>query len=367
MNDIKYMKMALELAEKGGGWVNPNPLVGAVIVKENSVIGSGYHERFGGLHAERKALESCRVSTENATIYVTLEPCCHFGKTPPCTDAIIKSGISRVVIGTPDPNPIVSGKSIEILRSHKIQVDVGVLEQECKDLIKIFTKFKSTNTPYVVMKYAMTMDGKIATFTNQSKWITGAKARVHVHQNRHNYAAIMVGVNTVIYDDPLLTCRLEHAKNPIRIVCDTDLRTPLSSKLVQTAREVPTIIATCERDEAIHKAYQDSGCNIVVVGKHKNHVNLAELMTVLGNQNIDSIILEGGSTLNWSALRSKIVDCIQAYIAPKIFGGKDAKSPVGGQGMASPDDAFMLKQSQITQLGEDILIESEVIYSCLQE
>ena len=218
MNDIKYMKMALELAEKGGGWVNPNPLVGAVIVKENSVIGSGYHERFGGLHAERKALESCRVSTENATIYVTLEPCCHFGKTPPCTDAIIKSGISRVVIGTPDPNPIVSGKSIEILRSHKIQVDVGVLEQECKDLIKIFTKFKSTNTPYVVMKYAMTMDGKIATFTNQSKWITGAKARVHVHQNRHNYAAIMVGVNTVIYDDPLLTCRLEHAKNPIRIV-----------------------------------------------------------------------------------------------------------------------------------------------------
>lgn len=367
MNDSKYMKMALELAQKGNGWVNPNPMVGAVIVKDDIVIGKGYHERFGGLHAERNALANCKDSPQNATLYVTLEPCCHHGKTPPCTDAVIESGITRVVIGTLDPNPEVAGKSITILRGHNIQVEVGVLEEECKSLIKIFSKFITTKTPYVLMKYAMTMDGKIATYTKKSKWITGEEARLHVHQNRHHYSAIMVGVNTVIDDNPLLTCRLEHGKNPIRIICDTSLRTPLSSKIVQTAQEVETIIATCEHDKQKHKAYQDNNCRIVVVDKTDNHINLTHLMKILGTMGIDSIMLEGGSTLNWSALQAQIVDGVQAYIAPKIFGGDQAKSPVSGLGVGLPDEAIILKHSKLFRLDEDYLIESEVIYPCLQE
>lgn len=365
--DSKYMKVALELARKGAGWVNPNPMVGAVIVKDGIIIGKGYHEEFGGLHAERNALVSCSDSPENATLYVTLEPCCHYGKTPPCTEAIIHSKIARVVIGTLDPNPIVSGKGVEILRSHNIQVEVGVLEEECKELIKIFAHYIINKRPYIVMKYAMTMDGKIATYTNQSRWITGEKARNHVHSDRHNYSSIMVGVNTVINDDPLLTCRLENTKNPIRIICDTSLRTPLTSRIVHTAKEVDTIIATCEVDPVKHEPYLKAGCKIVVVGEVDNRVNLVELMEVLWNMNIDSVILEGGSTLNWSAIKYKTVDLVQVYIAPKLFGGSSAKSPIGGLGIDIPSHAFTLSEPKITRFDEDLLLESEVIYTCLQE
>lgn len=367
LEDLKYMQVALELARKGAGWVNPNPMVGAVIVRDGIIIGKGYHEKFGGLHAERTALAFCTDSPRNATLYVTLEPCCHYGKTPPCTEAIIRSGIARVVVGTLDPNPIVSGKGVEILRSHNIQVDIGVLEEECKDLIKIFTHFIANKRPYIVMKYAMTMDGKIATYTNQSRWITGGKARGHVHSNRHIYSSIMVGVNTIINDDPLLTCRLVNSKNPIRIICDTNLRTPLTSKIVQTAKEVDTIIATCEVDTLRHEVYQKAGCKIVVVGRLDNHVNLMELIEVLGNMNIDSVMLEGGSTLNWSALKNNIVHCVHAYIAPKLLGGASAKAPIGGLGIDDPNHAIKLTEPKITRLGEDLLLESEVIYTCLQE
>lgn len=361
------MKMALALARKGEGWVNPNPMVGAVIVKDDCAIGQGYHEKFGGLHAERNALANCTASPQNATLYVTLEPCCHYGKTPPCIDAILNSGISRVVIGTLDPNPNVAGKGIDILQKHGIQVDVGILENECKELIKSFAKFITTGKPYVMMKYAMTMDGKIATSTNESKWITGETARLHVHRTRHQYTAIMIGVNTVIQDNPSLTCRLEHGKNPIRIICDTHLRTPLSSSIVETANQVDTFIVTSQANEALHRAYQDKGCKMLVIGETNHHLNLTELMTVLGSMGIDSILLEGGSTLNWSALEAQIVDCIQAYIAPKLLGGATAKSPIGGLGISSLHEAFHLKQVSVQQISDDYLIESDVIYPCLQE
>lgn len=404
MKDEAYMKLAIALAKKGEGWVNPNPMVGAVIVKsgaygtnncgigtsncENSenddaVIGSGYHERCGSLHAERNALANCKESPQGATLYVTLEPCCHYGKTPPCTDAIIESGISRVVIGTLDPNPLVSGKGAALLRSHNIEVTAGILEAECRALIRRFTHFITTGTPYVTMKYAMTLDGKIATHANLSQWITGSTAREHVHRERHCYHAIMAGVNTVLCDDPLLTCRLmntsgesdapgscNHAqtvRNPIRIICDTHLRTPLSSQIVQTAAEVETILATCEADIAKHRPYEQAGCNILTIDEKDGHVNLNTLMHKLGEQKIDSILLEGGSTLNWSALESKIVNNIQAYIAPKLFGGVLAKTPIGGAGVASPSDAFTLTAPAITQLGNDYLLESEVAYPCSQE
>lgn len=366
MDDREYMKLALELAKKGDGYVNPNPMVGAVIVKEGKIIGEGYHEYFGGLHAERKAIKNCRESPEGATLYVTLEPCCHYGKTPPCTEIIIQSKIARVVIGTLDRNPIMAGKSVEILRKHQIQVVVGVLEEECNKLIKVFHKFITTKRPFVLMKYAMTMDGKIATYTNNSKWISGEEAREQVHKLRHSFSAIMVGVNTVIQDNPLLTCRLKDGKNPIRIVCDTNLKTPLTSKIVQKAKWIPTYIATNCEDPVQKEPYIQHGCKLLYVRKKENHIDLMELMNILGSMNIDSILLEGGSMLNWSALQQQIVDEVQVYIAPKIFGGI-ANTPISGSGVAFPGDAISLCPYSISQIGKDYLIESEVIYSCLQE
>ena len=344
MSDTEYMKLAIKLAKKGAGYVNPNPMVGAVIVKDNRIIGQGYHEIFGGLHAERNALKNCRESPVGATLYVTLEPCCHYGKTPPCTEAIIKSGITRVVVGTLDCNPIVSGKGVKVLEENNIQVVIGILEMECQQLIKVFRKYVTRHIPYVFMKYAMTMDGKIATYTNQSKWISGEKARKQVHQFRHKVTAIMVGVNTVIQDDPLLTCRLENGENPIRIVCDTDLRTPITSKIIKTANDIKTYIATSSIDESKIALYRKCGCEIIYTKKKGNHIDLMNLMQCLGNMQIDSLLLEGGSAMNWSALEQQIVDEVQIYIAPKIFGGS-AKSPVSGQGVAFPNLMIQMYRS----------------------
>lgn len=369
MKDLEYMKQAIELAKKGSGFTNPNPMVGAVIVKEGEVIGRGYHERYGGLHAERNALLNCSNSAQGAEMYVTLEPCCHYGKTLPCTEAIIKSGISRVVIGTLDPNPKMSGTGAAILQRNNIRVETGILEQDCKALIRTFAKFITTGKPYVMMKYAMTMDGKIATYSKQSKWITGEKARYLVQQTRQQYSAIMAGVNTIIQDDPLLTCRLENAANPVRIICDTNLRTPFNSRIIQSASAHPaeTVIATCCTDENKKRQYRKKGCRIIETSRKDGHVNLSELMEILGKMNLDSILLEGGSLLNWSALQAGIVDGIQAYIAPKIIGGSLAVSPVGGMGVSLPDEAFLLANTRFISVGNDFLMESEVVYPCLQE
>ena len=323
MNDSDYMKVALQLAEKGCSFTSPNPMVGAVIVKNGKIIGQGWHEKYGEAHAERNALTSCTENPKGATMYVTLEPCCHYGKQPPCVNAIIKAGIRRVVIGSSDPNPLVSGKSIEILRGQGVIVTEHILQEDCDRLNEVF----------FLMKYAMTMDGKIATQTGVSKWVTGDIARHHVAVQRHRYTAIMVGIETVLTDDPLLTCRIDNGKNPIRIICDTTLRTPL---------------------------YERKGCYILPVGERGGHVDLEQLMDLLGQKQIDSILLEGGGTLNWSALSCGIVQKVQAYIAPKLFGGQTAKTPIEGVGVYSPATAFRLKNSRFVRLGEDFLIESEV-------
>lgn len=361
MTDEQYMRLALDLALKGGGHVNPNPLVGAVIVKDGQIIGSGYHERYGGLHAERNALASCSVSPEGATLYVTLEPCCHYGKTPPCTEAIIENKISRVVIGSSDPNPLVAGKGVRQLRSHGIQVDEGLLQAECDRINQVFFHFISRRTPYVVMKYAMTMDGKIAAASGQSQWITGEEARKNVHKDRSFYTAIMVGIGTALTDDPLLTCRIPGGRNPVRIICDTHLRLPLSSRIAATASEVPTIILTCCKEAEKRAALEKAGCRILFVPEKDGHVDLSEAMKLLGEQNIDSILLEGGASLNWSALKSGIVNKVQVYIGSVIFGGAASKSPVGGPGAAFPKDGFRLSAPEIRVFGNDILLESEVI------
>lgn len=366
MTDQDYMKRALLLAARGTGGVNPNPLVGAVIVKDGRIIGEGWHKQFGGPHAERNALASCTGSAKEAVLYVTLEPCCHYGKTPPCTEAILESGIRRVVVGAADPNPLVAGKGIRFLKEQGILVEEGVLEKECKELNYVFYHYIKTRMPYVVMKYAMTMDGKIAAVSGKSKWITGELAREHVQKDRNRYFSIMTGVGTVIADDPLLTCRYPGGRNPVRIICDTSLKTPLESKIIKTAGSVPTIIATGCLDENVIKLYQKAGCQIYTVPTKNGHIDLKKLMEMLGEAGIDSVLMEGGSTLNWSALNSGIVNRVQAYIAPKIFGGTGAASPVGGIGAEFPEQAFMLGKPAVTWFGEDILLESEVI-PCLQE
>ncbi|MFT4145970.1 MAG: bifunctional diaminohydroxyphosphoribosylaminopyrimidine deaminase/5-amino-6-(5-phosphoribosylamino)uracil reductase RibD [Mobilitalea sp.] len=367
MTDEKYMNLALTLAKKGIGFVNPNPLVGAVVVKEGKIIGQGWHEIYGGWHAERNALSTCSESTNGATMYVTLEPCCHYGKTPPCTDAIIQNGIKKVIIGCLDPNPLVSGKGVSILRDAGVDVVTGVLEDKCRELNKVFFHYIKTKTPYVVMKYAMTMDGKIATTSGNSKWITGISARENVHKSRNQFSSIMVGVGTIITDNPSLTCRLADGRNPIRIICDTNLRTPLKSTIVTTAKDVKTIIATACDNRERQKPYIAQCCEICNINTKDNYIDLNDLMHQLGKAKIDSILLEGGSLLNSSALQSRIVNKVQAYIAPKLFGGDQSKTAVGGTGIQEISSCFSLKNRTITWFDEDILMEGEVDYTCLLE
>lgn len=363
MSHEKYMKAALKLAENGLGFVDPNPMVGAVIVRSGEIIGRGYHHRCGELHAERNAFADCDsrgIDCSGADMYVTLEPCCHYGKTPPCTEAIIEHKIKRVFIGSADPNPLVAGKGVKILRDNGIGVTENVLRRECDELNEIFFHYITSRTPFVTMKYAMTMDGKIACYTGKSKWITGEAARNNVHRERLKHSAIMIGIGTVLADDPMLTCRLENGRDPIRIICDTHLRIPLDCNIVKTAKEVTTIIATSSGNAEKRRALCELSCNTIVVGEKNGHIDLNELMTELSSLEINSILLEGGGELNWSMLNAGFVNKIQTYIAPKIFGGENAKSPVSGIGFAFPDEAAILYDTKIKRIGEDILIESRV-------
>lgn len=359
--DIIYMRRALELAVRGAGHVSPNPMVGAVIVKDGRIIGEGWHERIGGLHAERNAFKHCTEDCTGATIYVTLEPCCHWGRTPPCTDAIMEHKISRVVVGCLDPNPLVAGKGLTILRDAGIECVSGVLEDECLAVNEVFFHYITTKTPFVVMKYAMTLDGRIAAFTGDSKWITGETARRHVHETRKRLSAIMVGIGTVLADDPMLNCRIVSGVDPLRLICDSYLRTPLDSQLVRTAKDIPTWIFFADADVSRKAALEDAGVTVIPMPDETGtHVDLAAAMQYLGQQQIDSILLEGGGTLNGEALRLGLVHRVQAYIAPKLIGGSAAHGPVGGAGIARMADALQLDGTTITRLGEDILIEGRI-------
>ena len=374
MTDQNYMLQAIQLAKQGEGWTNPNPMVGAVIVKNGRIIGKGYHKKCGELHAERNAIASLTESAEGATIYVTLEPCCHYGKTPPCTEAIIEQKIKRVVIGSRDPNPKVSGKGIKMLQEAGIEVIEDFMREECDRLNPVFFHYITTKTPYVVMKYAMTLDGKIATKTGASKWITGEAARAEVQHMRHRYMGIMAGIGTVIADDPMLNVRVEGWKSPIRILCDSGLRIPLDGQIVKSAGKYRTIVAYAdsENTEAKRKRLHELGVETICCPDENNQVDLKKLMKYLGEEGIDSILLEGGGTLNDSALRAGIVQEVQAFIAPKLFGGMNSKTPVEGIGVRFPSEAVKLKCTDICQIGEDIRITCQVCgkeqeESCLQE
>ena len=357
-----YMQMAIDIAKTAMGYTSPNPMVGCVVVKDGRVISKACHERCGEFHAERNALLRCDEDTAGAEVYVTLEPCCHYGKTPPCTDIIIESGIKKVYVGSLDSNPLVAGKGLEILRDNGIEVECGILEDECIKLNEIFFHYISTGLPFVAAKYAMTLDGRIASHTGSSKWVTGEKSREYVQVLRKKYSGIMVGINTVIEDNPMLNCRLEENKsgelNPVRIILDSKIRIPMDCNIIKTAKDIRTIVVYGRNDmtdERKRQLLKDNGVELISTGSER--VDLKVLMKILGGMGIDSILLEGGATVNAAAFQSKIVNKIYAFIAPKLIMGENAKSPIGGRGIELMENAIQLKNISTEYIQDDILIK----------
>ncbi|MCC8174409.1 MAG: bifunctional diaminohydroxyphosphoribosylaminopyrimidine deaminase/5-amino-6-(5-phosphoribosylamino)uracil reductase RibD [Odoribacter sp.] len=359
--DIYYMQYAIQLAQQGKGYVNPNPLVGAVIVKNGKIIGEGWHEQYGGLHAERNAFKNCTESPEGATLYVTLEPCCHYGKTPPCTEAVIENKIARVVIGLIDCNPLVCNKGVKQLEKAGIEVVTGLEELAIREQNKVFIKYITTGMPWVTLKTAMTLDGKIATYTGNSKWVTGEQSRLLVHELRANLMGIMVGANTVKVDNPMLDCRLPGVhRQPVRIIVDSQASLSLDSRVVITSYTQKTIVAhTCVASLEKIEQLQRLGVETLLCEEKEGHVSLTSLLQQLGKMGIDSILLEGGGELNYSFLQEKLVDEVYAFIAPKIIGGRTAPSPVEGDGIDFMDKAIELQNIQLERIGNDILIKGK--------
>ena len=355
--DKEFMKRALDLAVNGIGKTNPNPLVGAVIVKDDRIIGQGWHERYGEAHAEVNAVKNALESIESSTVYVNLEPCCHFGKTPPCTELLIEKKVKRVVVGTMDPNLLVAGKGVERLREAGIQVTTGVLEQDCKELNEVFFHYIQKQRPFVVLKAAMSLDGKIAAPSGESKWITEEEARKDVQLLRNRYSAIMVGVETVIKDDPELTCRFEGGRNPVRIILDSSLRIPIDSRVLTDQGRNTTLLACTERASPENVKQREAlGAKVIHCRSRNGRIDLVDLMDKLGDLSIDSILLEGGATVNESAIAQGIVNKLILYVAPKIIGGERSKTFVGGLGISRLDQAYPLRIESMEHVGEDMKI-----------
>jgi len=362
--DINFMRRALELSWQGAGFVNPNPLVGAMIVKDGKVIGEGFHEYFGGPHAEVNAIRNAGGSVEDATMYVTMEPCSHTGKTPPCTEAIIASGIRKVVAGIQDPNPLVSGEGFMMLQKAGIEVNTGILKDDIEKLNEIFLHYIRTKTPFCTIKTAMTLDGKTAAVSGDSKWITCAESRGYVHELRHRYSSILTGVDTIIADDPELTDRSAGKKqsNPVRIIADTSARIPLHSRVL-TDKQAPTILATTQKaNPDILKQIEKLGIRIIICPLADNRVDLIYLMRELGGMGIDSVLVESGGELNYSLITGKLVRKMVTFISPKIIGGKTAGTPVRGKGFDLMSQAIDLEISSFGKMGEDIMIETYFKY-----
>lgn len=359
--DEKYMRLAMQLAGNAIGRTSPNPLVGAVIVKDNRVVGCGWHRKAGTPHAEVHALNQAGELAQGADVYVTLEPCAHYGKTPPCAKALVKAKVKNVYGGLLDVNPKVAGKGFKILEDAGIHVEYGFLQDELRKQNEVFFKWIEHKKPFVVLKAAMTLDGKIATATGQSKWITNETSRAYGYKLRDIYDGIMVGINTVIEDNPMLTARVDGGKNPIRIVVDSSLRIDINANVVQD-KSAKTIIATtdkADKDKILKLQAQD--VDVIVVDKDENDkVDIEKLLDILGQQNICSILVEGGATLSGSFVARKLVDKVYFFIAPKIVGGKEAKTPVAGTGILNLQEALALKDIQIEKLEEDILIIGRV-------
>jgi len=354
------MKRALKLAKKGEAWVSPNPMVGAVIVKDNRIIGEGYHEKFGGNHAEINAINHATETIEGATIYVNLEPCTHYGKTPPCVERIIACRPARVVIGTADPNPLVAGGGIRALKQSGIETTVGVLEEACKRINERFFKFIRTGIPFVTLKYAQTLDGRIATSAGHSRWISSEKSLSFAHMLRSHHDAAVIGVGTLLTDNPELTTRLTRGRNPLRVVVDSHLRTPLDSGILINQNTAKTIIAsTSNADSEKRERLDKMGIETMVIEQDDNHrVDLTKLFAELGKRKISSVLVEGGAAVITSLLKGKLVDRVVIIIAPKIVGkGVEA---VGDLGIKSMNESLKLTYKKILRKGDDLIIDGRI-------
>lgn len=361
-SDSYFMGLALALAEKSAGRTSPNPAVGAVLVNGGEVIGSGRHKKAGMPHAEVEAIVSVKEKKrlQGSTMYVTLEPCCHSSKRSSCTKAVIDAGIGRVVASMKDPNPEVNGHGIEELRRAGLKVETGLRGNEARKLNTAFAKFITTKEPFVVLKAAMSADGKTATRTGQSKWISSAQSRKRVHELRNIVDAVIVGINTVLRDDPKLTCRSPGGRDPLRVVLDSGLRIPVDARVLADGN---AIIATTGRcDKRKKNALEEIGVEVLVVGSDGdgvggNRVNLKEVLGVLAARGLIHIMIEGGSEISASALGQGVVDKVVYFIAPKIIGGRDAKTPVGGAGIGRMSDALRLRDIEVKRIGDDIVME----------
>lgn len=360
------MKRAIKLAKRTMGRTSPNPLVGAVVVKDGKIISQGYHKRAGMPHAEIEALKAAGERARGADLYVNLEPCNHFGRTPPCTQAIIEAGVSRVFIGMPDPNPNVKGGGIEYLKAHGIKVEVGILEDECRRLNEVFIKYVTSGMPFTILKLAASLDGKIALANGESKWITNEKSRKFAHRLRNRVDAVLVGIGTVLKDDPRLTARLIGAKNPIRIVLDTYLRIPLSAKVLNPDLPAKTFIATGPEVSEVSKdkikKIEEKGAYVMEIGLKNDLMDLKELLWKLAEREITSILIEGGSSVATSFLKEKLVDKFYFFYAPKIIGGHYSIPMIGGRDINSMDQIIHLKDINIRRFGEDTLIMGYISY-----
>jgi len=363
--DVKFMKQALREARKGLGRTSPNPAVGAVIVRRGEIVARGYHKRAGLPHAEAEALNKLGKISPGDSLYVTLEPCNHLGRTPPCTHAILKSGIKKVIIGMKDPNPMVSGGGCEFLKEHGIEVVTNVMETECRRLNEDFLKFVASGRPFVIAKSALTMDGWIATSSGHSQWVTNDKSRQFVHLLRDRVDAVMVGIGTVLADDPSLTARLPKGKgsDPLRIIVDTHLRTPLSAKVMTHHSTAGTLIVTCEGarldDE---EGFRANGVSTLVCPTRTGKIDLGALMSKLGERSITSLLVEGGASITGSMLREMLIDKFYIFKAPKLLGGDDGIPMCAGFGAKRMDECVILKEIKIRRFGDDILVRGYPVY-----
>ena len=362
--DRKFMEHALALASKASGRTSPNPLVGAVIVRDGEIVGEGYHQKAGDAHAEIHALNQARQLAQGATMYVTLEPCCHWGRTPPCTESVIRAKLANVFVAMKDPNSQVAGNGIRQLEEAGISVQVGICEEESRQLNEVFIKYITTQCPFVILKSAISLDGKIATASGESQWITSEASRRKGHEIRAQVDAILVGIGTVLQDNPSLTTRLPDKKNedPIRVIVDSHGRTPIGAKVLNPDSNSGALIAVTENAPLKKiEALKSAGADVLLLQAQEGRVCLSALMRELGRREITSVLIEGGGEINAAALQARVVDKLMFFVAPKLIGGRDAPGPIGGGGIARLAEAFELRGVRTTQIERDFLIEGYVL------
>lgn len=360
--DALFMRRALELAVRGQGWVEPNPMVGCVLVRDGGVVGEGWHQKFGGAHAEVEAIAVAGGRAKGATAYVTLEPCSHHGKTPPCVDALLEAGVVRVVCAMSDPFPAVAGKGTAALKAQGVSVEVGLLEEEARRINAPYLKLVATGRPWVIAKWAMTLDGKIATRTGDSRWISCEASRAIVHQLRGRVDAILVGGGTARQDDPLLAAKPAGPRVATRIVVDREASLSPASQLVRTAREAPVLIAAGNPPAENVERLTRAGCEVFSCGEAEGReaVDLTGLLAELGRRRMTNLLVEGGSELLGSLFDAQAIDEVYVFIAPKLIGGKSAPGPIAGLGLEKIASGLSLVNPEIRQVGDDVLVQGRI-------